>query len=40
MVAGELEEWRFRVEVAPGGVRLVASSTSAPEMLRNPHKIS
>jgi hypothetical protein len=25
-VAGELQGWRFRVEVAPGGVRVVAST--------------
>ena len=25
-VAGELQGWRFRVEVAPGGVRVVASA--------------
>ncbi len=25
-VAGELQGWRFRLEVAPGGVRVIASS--------------
>jgi hypothetical protein len=26
MVAGELQGWRFRLEVAPGGVRVLASA--------------
>jgi hypothetical protein len=30
-VAGELQGWRFRLEVAPGGVRVVASTSGGGE---------
>jgi hypothetical protein len=30
-VAGELQGWRFRVEVVPGGVRVVASTPGGGE---------
>ena len=30
-VAGELQGWRFRVEVVPGGVNVIASTASGGE---------
>ena len=33
-VAGELQGWRFRVEVAPGGVRVVASAGGGEPAVR------
>ena len=30
-VAGELQGWRFRLEVAPGGVRVLASAPGGGE---------